>query len=165
MPRSFRIRPARKDDLDELIALEESTFDYDRISRAQWRRHLCGGSASVLVAEQAGGLPGCVLLFFRRGSGTARLYSLAIRRDARGQGLGAALLESAEEEARARGCGAMRLEVRPDNAAAIALYEKRGYTRGERVAGFYEDGMDAWRYRKTLTSRRGIEDFKDIRGT
>ena len=156
MPRSFRIRPARKGDLDALIALEESTFDHDRISRGQWRRHLGSKSALVLVAEHAARLRGCVLMFFRRGSGAARLYSLAIGQEVRGQGLGAALLEAAEQHARARCCHEMRLEVRTDNAAAIGLYEKSGYARWERAAGFYEDGGDAWRYRKTLTSGRGI---------
>ena len=44
----------------------------------------------------------------------------------------------------------MRLEVRTDNAAAIALYEGRGYRRLAGIASYYEDGGDAWRYEKAL---------------
>ena len=150
MSQPFRIRRARSGDLDALVAVEETSFDHDRISRAQWRRHLRSDSACVLVAVQAGKAAGCLLLFFRSGSRTARLYSIAIAQHARGLGLGAALLEAAERGARRRGCDAMRLEVRTDNSAAIALYEKRGYRRCERIHGFYENGADAWRYQKAL---------------
>ncbi|HET6906809.1 MAG TPA: GNAT family N-acetyltransferase [Rhodanobacteraceae bacterium] len=147
---TVRIRRARPPDLDALTALEEASFDHDRVSRAQFRRHIVSNSAAVLVAEERGRVLGGALLFFRRGARSARLYSIAIAHGARGQGLGKALLEAAEREARKRGSTAMRLEVRTDNAAAIALYEKRGYLRRKREPGFYENGMDAWRYRKEL---------------
>jgi ribosomal protein S18 acetylase RimI-like enzyme len=44
----------------------------------------------------------------------------------------------------------VRLEVRQDNPGAIGLYEKQGYRRFGAIAGFYEDGADAWRYEKEL---------------
>lgn len=145
-----RIRRSAPADLDALVALEESSFDHDRVSRAQFRRHIASASAVVLVAEQQGRVLGAALLFFRRGARAARLYSIAISHVARGRGLGAALLDAAEREARDRRCTEMKLEVRTDNLAAIALYEKHGYLRGKRVPGFYENGMDAWRYEKPL---------------
>ena len=145
-----RIRRAVSSDLDALVALEESSFDHDRVSRAQFRRHLASASALALVAEEHGQVLGAALLFFRHGARIARLYSIAIAHAARGRGLGAELLEAAEAEARDRGCTALKLEVRTDNTAAIALYEKHGYHRGRRVQGFYENGMDAWHYRKEL---------------
>jgi ribosomal protein S18 acetylase RimI-like enzyme len=151
MPYAFRIRAARTGDLDALVALEEASFDHDRVSRAQWRRHVRAKSACVLVAEQSGNVLGCVLLFFRHGTRAARLYSIAVAQRARGRGLGAALVEAAEREARRRGCDAVRLEVRTGNTGAISLYEKHGYLRRELREGFYEDGADAWRYRKALT--------------
>ena len=142
------IRRARLSDLDALVALEQASFDHDQVSRAQFRRHIASASAAVLVAEAAGQVLGAALLFFRRGAKSARLYSIAIVHTARGRGLGAALLEAAEREACKRGCRAMRLEVRTDNAPAIALYEKHGYLRRRREPGFYQNGMDAWRYEK-----------------
>ncbi len=152
MSPAFRIRRARMGDLDALVALEKASFDHDRVSRAQWRRHLRSDSACVMAAELSGAISGCVLVFFRRGTRSARLYSIAVAQRAHGRGLGAALLRAAEHEARRRDCDAMRLEVRIGNAAAISLYEKRGYLRQERVEAYYEDGADAWRYRKALTS-------------
>lgn len=144
------IRRAVLADLDALVALEQATFTGDRISRRQWRRHIVSSTACVLVA----GKPGCVdavaVVFYRRGARHARLYSLSVRAERRGEGLAAALLARSEVDVRQRGCSSMRLEVRVDNAAAIGLYEQRGYTRSTRLAGYYEDGADGWRYQKAL---------------
>lgn len=145
------IRRASRADIDALLALEEATFDSDRIGRAQWRRYISGTSTSVFVSGTPGSVDAAAVVFYRRNSHAARLYSLAVGAHARGTGLGGALLAAAEEDARARGCAAMRLEVRADNPSAIALYERRGYARGARLPAFYEDGADGWRYVKGLT--------------
>lgn len=145
------IRRATRADVDALLALEEATFDSDRISRAQWRRHIDSASAAVFVSGTRGSVDAAAVVFHRRNSRAARLYSLAVGAHARGTGLGGALLAAAEADARRRGCTSMRLEVRADNPSAIALYERRGYTRIARLPGFYEDGADGWRYAKRLT--------------
>jgi ribosomal protein S18 acetylase RimI-like enzyme len=145
------VRTATPADLDALVALELRAFSGDRMSRAQYRRHLASPGAVLLVAEAPGEeLLGSALVFFRKGSARARLYSIATAPAARGRGIGAGLLAAAEHAARERGARALRLEVRQDNAAAIALYERAGYRRIGRYAGYYEDGADAWRYGKDL---------------
>lgn len=146
-----RVRRAELSDLDDLVALEDATFDSDRMSRVQYRRHLDSGSASVLVASaNHRRFLGTAVVFFRKGSRVARLYSLASRPEARGKGVGSALLAAAERTARQRGCTELRLEVRTDNASAIRLYERLGYQRFARIDGYYEDGADAWRYARPL---------------
>ena len=143
------IRSARASDLDALVELEHRSFTTDRISRAQYRRHIGGATAAVLVAE-GHDLLGSVVVFFRRNSDAARLYSVAVSHHARGRGLGDILVDAAENAARQRGSGRIFLEVRHNNAAAIRLYERRGYVRIAAIPGFYEDGEDAWRYEKAL---------------
>jgi ribosomal protein S18 acetylase RimI-like enzyme len=148
---AVRVRRAELSDLDDLVALEQSSFDGDRLSRAQYRRHLDSASAQVLVASaNHRRFLGTAVVFYRKGSGVARLYSLATRPEARGKGVGSALIEAVENAARQRRCRALRLEVRSDNAAAIRLYERLGYRRTGRYARYYEDGADAWRYEKEL---------------
>lgn len=150
-PFSTSVRAATAADLDALVALELRAFSGDRMSRAQYRRHLASAGAAVLVAEAPGEeLLGSALVFFRSGSTLARLYSIASAPAARGRGIGTQLLAAAEDAAHGRGCRALRLEVRVDNAAAIALYERAGYRRIGRYADYYEDGADAWRYEKGL---------------
>ena len=152
-PLSPSVRTAAPADLGALVALELRAFSGDRMSRAQYRRHLASAGAAVLVADAPGEeLLGSALVFFRRGSTLARLYSIATAPAARGRGIGAQLLAAAEGAARDRGCRALRLEVRVDNAAAIALYERAGYRRIGRYADYYQDGADAWRYDKSLTA-------------
>jgi ribosomal protein S18 acetylase RimI-like enzyme len=151
---SAKIRQAMPADLDALLALERASFEGDRISRTQWRRHLGSTTAAVWVAGEAsaGAVDAAAVVFYRRNSSMARLYSLAVALHARGAGLGRRLLAAAEADAQAHGCSVMRLEVRVDNAPAVALYERHGYVRGPRIPGFYEDGADAWRYAKRLTT-------------
>lgn len=150
-PAAVHVRRAAPSDLDDLVELERTAFDSDRLSRAQYRRHLDSDSARVLVARtDRPCLLGAAVLFFRKGSAIARLYSLASASDARGQGIGAKLMAAAEDAARQHGCRCMRLEVRSDNASAIRFYERLGYHRCGRREDFYEDGSDAWLYRKPL---------------
>lgn len=146
----FRLRRAVPADRDALVALENASFDYDRMSPRQFRRHLDSPTAAVFVAEGAEGLLGSALVLFRGRSSQARLYSLATAAAARGRGVGKALLAAAEADARARGCRRLRLEVRRDNAAAAALYESRGYRRIAALEDYYDDGAAAWRYEKDL---------------
>ena len=150
MTAAIRIRRATLADLDALVALERAAFATDHLSRRQYRAHLRSASAAVLAAVNGRRLLGKAVVFFRRNSLGARLYSIAVADQARGRGLGEVLLAAAERTAQRRGARRMRLEVRQDNAAAIRLYERRGYRRFGSHAGFYEDGADAWRYEKEL---------------
>lgn len=145
------VRRARPADLDDLVNLEERSFSGDRLSRIQYRRHLHSATAQVLVASGSDhSMLGSAVLFFRADSTRARLYSLATRPEARGRGVGTALLQAAAETARAHGCRALRLEVRADNTAAISLYERMGYRRIGGYQHYYQDDADAWRYELAL---------------
>ncbi|MEO8809024.1 MAG: GNAT family N-acetyltransferase [Rhodanobacter sp.] len=148
---NVRVRRAELSDLDDLAKLEQGTFDSDRMTRAQYRRHLDSASALVLVASaNHRRFLGTAVVFFRKRSRVARLYSLASHPAGRGQGIGTALVEAAEAAARRRRCRAMRLEVRCDNHRAMALYERQGYRRIGSLAKYYEDDADGFRYEKVL---------------
>ena len=61
----------------------------------------------------------------------------------------------AEAAARARGSRVMRLEVDASNARAIARYRKAGYAAFGRRPGYYENGADALRFQKQLSTAIG----------
>lgn len=67
------------------------------------------------------------------------LESMAVREDARRQGIGAALLRAVIAWARERGARRIGLEVRAGNAAAIRLYERLGLKAEGRRRGYYAD--------------------------
>ncbi len=137
-------------DLDSLVVLEQTAFAGDRLSRRSLRSFLRSTSARLIVAERGGLVVGYCLVLMPAGRSLARLYSIATAADYRGKGLGGHLLDAAEQAASARGCAELGLEVRHDNAAAIALYLRRGYVEHARISDYYEDGAAAIRMRKSL---------------
>ncbi|MCB1773062.1 MAG: GNAT family N-acetyltransferase/peptidase C39 family protein [Gammaproteobacteria bacterium] len=144
-------------DLAGLVELERACFDSDRISRRQLRHLLSRANAVVLLAERDGKLLGDVVMLFNRATSTARIYSIAVSPEARGQGVARRLVEAAEEAAWERQRAWVRLEVRKDNVASIGLFEGLGYHRFGEHRHYYEDHADAWRYEKTLHPSNGIE--------
>jgi [ribosomal protein S18]-alanine N-acetyltransferase len=146
---SGRVRAARPDDLEALLALE-AVFPTDRLDRRAFRRSLASPTIDVLVVESDGRVAGYGMIHRRSGSAAARLTSIAVAPDAAGRGLGRQLLAAAEAAARTRGCSRMRLEVRADNGPAQRLYGRAGYRRVETVVDYYEDGETALRFEKGL---------------
>ena len=61
------------------------------------------------------------------GAADCWLEDLYVRDDARGSGLGAALVEAAVERARVRGCRRIELDVAAGNGPARSLYERLGF--------------------------------------
>lgn len=147
------IRAARSDDLSALLALEERSFETDRLSKRALARAILSPSQAVLVVEAGDGILGSAIVGFRRGSMIARLTSIAIDPDATGRGLGLRLIRACEHAAFERGCDRLILEVRADNAPAIALYDKAGYSMFGRYADYYEDGEAAVRFEINLIGR------------
>lgn len=69
---------ARASDVDDLAVIEKAVFATDRISRRSFRQLIERESAELLVAENDGRVAGYAVVLFRKGSGVARLYSIAI---------------------------------------------------------------------------------------
>src|SRR5581483_7309317 len=94
--------------------------------------------------------PGVFVFFTQDGfvmgratGGEAEILTLAVRPEARGKGLGRALILAMASHARTLGAGGVFLEVGDDNPAALALYAGLGFERvGQRKA--YYAGKDAW---------------------
>lgn len=148
----FHVRRATSGDLGALVELENASFAVERMSERQLRRHLDSLSAEIFVAIRDRHVVGAAVLFFRRGSPVARLYSIAVAASERGRGVGECLLATAEGAARRRGARAIRLEVRAENRGAQRLYERSGWHRFGFRTAYYEDGHDALRYEKPLTA-------------
>ena len=104
--------------------------------------------------RQGDTLAGYALVLLRKGSGVARLYSIAVAPEAGRRGVGVQLLAAAEQAALAHGRAALRLEVHEKNAAAIARYQKSGYRMFGSHDEYYGDGGNALRLEKQLTSLR-----------
>lgn len=73
----------------------------------------------------------------------AEIYDIAVARDHRRCGIGAALLDAAIAAVRRGGATRLHLEVAVDNPAALALYTGRGFTETGRRRGYYGRGRGA----------------------
>jgi ribosomal protein S18 acetylase RimI-like enzyme len=150
-PSQIPIRPASLADLGALVEIEADSFQSDRLTRRQFRHMLSRAHAATLVAEAGGCLLGYILLLFSRGTSVARVYSIAVGAQARGRGVGRALVAAAEVRAWEEERAYVRLEIRRDNLASQALFEAAGYRRFGVLSDYYEDHMEALRYEKGLS--------------
>jgi len=144
------IRSATPADIPALVALENRSFNSDRLSERSFRHMLTRGNGVTIIDEVAGRVRGYVMVLFHRNTTVARMYSLATDPEFRGRGISKALITEAESASLDRGMVAMRLEVRADNTAAQQLYLSLDYIQFDFVPGYYEDGEAALRLEKEL---------------
>lgn len=71
------------------------------------------------------------------------VLSIAVRAEHRGRAIGRALLEHAFVDLKSKGARKVFLEVKRDNAPAIALYRKLGFSILNTRRAYYADGSDA----------------------
>jgi ribosomal protein S18 acetylase RimI-like enzyme len=147
---TIRVRAATKDDRPFIESLGKRTAmdsvsslrrvdpaavleNFRRLlATVEQREHL------ALIAEVDGKPAGFILTLDSlpdevTGDDQAFVVYMAVERDARGAGIGSALLERAEHEARERGAPYIALMVTEDNDAARALYERAGYRTERRL--------------------------------
>lgn len=140
---SMQILPATLDDLSDLLRLEEACFS------APWTRkmleaELTGNQfARFLVARDTakkGAIVGslCFWIVFEE----VRLMNLAVAEEMRRRGIGAALVDSALRAGLADTATRAVLEVRASNHAALALYERFGFTRVSIRPAYYSNPVE-----------------------
>ncbi|WP_026377170.1 GNAT family N-acetyltransferase/peptidase C39 family protein [Aestuariibacter salexigens] len=144
------IRIAQKGDISALYKLEQRCFTSDRLSKRSFTNWVDAPHGLLMVSESAQGINGYALVWCRKGTRLARLYSLAVDPDARGQGVAHALLDAVEQGAVQRGRLFMRLEVSETNHGAISLYKQHGYKVFGEYPDYYDDHADALRMQKCI---------------
>jgi GNAT superfamily N-acetyltransferase len=128
----IEVRPAAPDELAELLSLIEGTLrDGEPVPppfAEQLKMAVERGDLEVLAARAGRRLVGVAVLAFRlsvvAGAPFASVEDLYIETDARGRGVGRALLEAVGD--RCRAYGVSYVEVQTDDEAA-AFYEASGY--------------------------------------
>ena len=122
--------------------------------RAWYLEMLAGGEDVVLIAESGGKPLGYAFLHMHPGPDDtwpvdgrwAEVVSLSVLPDARGAGVGTALLDAVDAELERRGVRDLQVSVMAGNADAIRLYERRGLRPAELVLfrfGSEKDGGEA----------------------
>lgn len=153
-----RVRSAQVADVEALVHIEMQAFanERERIHRRQWRRLVERDAGLTMVAELDQRPVGALVLTYREGGTTLRIYSIGVERGSRRRGVGRRLLAYAFAVARRRGLAIVRLEVRSDNHPALALYRSCGFEIRQRVAHYYGLGQDAFRMEAVVAQQREV---------
>lgn len=156
------VRPAQSADLEGLVALENASFATDKLSRRSFRHWLSSDHRALLLAEWAGLVAGYILIIYHPGTRLARIYSLAVAPQLRGNGIAKTLMLAGEQAARDDGRLYLRLEVSVDNAPAIRLYEALGFQKFGLYRDYYQDHKDALRYQKRIRRYRDTPQHRSV---
>lgn len=138
-------------DLETLIGLEALTFPEDPWSDIMLAEELASPASRYWIAHGEDDTP-LGYAGVKIGGDQADVMTIGVRPEARGRGLGAALLDTLLRWAADAGANEIFLDVRPSNAAAISLYESRGFVEiGRRPRYFRNPVEDAVEMRAPLT--------------
>src|SRR5690606_18054192 len=120
-----RIRPMAEADVAPVMELERALFPKDAWSEQMLRSELAEPTRKYYVAVDPGD-PEAVIGYagLRAVPPEGDVQTIAVRTDAQGRGIGAALLTRLLGEALDRGATEMFLEVRSDNPRARELYRR-----------------------------------------
>ena len=105
-------------------------------------------NAIVIVARAGDRIAGFGIM--RYGDDDAHLDLLGVDRDYRRGGVGRRLVEWLEKPALVAGISAVFLEVRAQNRVGQAFYERLGYRKLVRLAGYYQGRESAIRMGREL---------------
>ena len=132
----------RLEDLDAIMALEESGFDHGRWSRESWQAELTGTDRLVLAYRDAeGGLVAVAALQLVDDFGD--LLRVVVAPERRGQGIARKLLVASIHMAQAAGAVRILLEVEEDNVPARSVYVRLGFSPIDRRRDYYGPGRHA----------------------
>lgn len=136
----YSIEPASWRDLNAVRQLEQISFPKDVWPLWDIIGVLTLPGVVRLKAERSGRLIGFIAGDIRRSEGMSWIATIAVLPEARGQGIGRALMLACEAQLPTP---AVRLCVRITNEDAIQLYKSLGYHRSAIWTRYYQDGEDA----------------------
>jgi putative acetyltransferase len=142
-----------QDDVRMLVqALNEFTY---KLTPAEYRHHMtveqmAQPDTTLFVARDASGEPLGMGALRRHADGVGEVKRMFVKPEARGLGLGGAILARIEELARQEGCIRVVLETGSNFDAAKRIYERGGFHTCDAVLDYPPSAWTAF-YEKTLT--------------
>jgi ribosomal-protein-alanine N-acetyltransferase len=129
-------------DIDDVLVLAASSVEAPHWTRLHYEQIVHTGPTAVLtrcsvVALSDSCLTGFAVASWLAEETAAEIEGLVVAEKYRRQGIGSALIGACMAWAAKSGASSMRLEVRASNAAALALYHRRGFSAAGRRRGYY----------------------------
>jgi len=151
MKNSYTLRLFEPDDIKYIVSINQRCLPENYPDQFFLGLHYHAPNA-FFVAEFEDEIVGYIMCRIERGiSGFGRLpakkghiVSVAVLPSIRRKGIGEALINAGMQGMSDYGVSEFFLEVRKSNEAAVAIYEKLGYTVRRVLRGYYRDGEDAY---------------------
>ena len=127
------LRAAGPGDLELFAALEAEVFSEDPWTSSPASRYWIATDGSGDVVGYGGA---------KVGGDQADVMTIGVRTHARGQGIGATILDALLAWSREAGAREIFLDVRPSNESAIHLYETRGFVEIGRRPRYFRNPVE-----------------------
>ena len=158
---SFTIRVAAESDLDEIMRIENDSFQSDAWSVQNMHDEIVGAEKFYVVAhstEDENTLIGYAGLAKSVSTSQGDIQTIAVSNEHRSKGLGRELMNRLIAECRRVKISEVFLEVRADNPIAQELYVKLGFEQIDLRKRYYQpDNVDAIVMRLTLEAQSNLE--------
>jgi ribosomal-protein-alanine N-acetyltransferase len=146
-PADVWIRPVERADLLDVLSIERASFS-EPWPYAAFESVLDAPAFLVAIRptdREGGDIVGYVVgdVMPNHGRDIGHIKDLAVRPDARGEGLGRRLLREALFSLSLAGAVVVKLEARESNERALSLYRDEGFEPTRRMPNYYDDGEDA----------------------
>ena len=134
------IRQGTFSDVQAIMALEQGSIEHPWESKAI-ETLITDSNKTCLIAE----LDGTIAAYVGAESvlDESNIGNIVTHKDYRGRGIATQLFDALLKELKEQGIVKVFLEVEHDNAPAIALYEKSGFTKYGHRRDYYGPGKDA----------------------
>lgn len=150
---TMTIRSAKQTDLDSLVEIEKKAFDpkrYPLSSKKDYQHFLKSPTVDVLVAETENKIAASAVVFYKKGSSAARMYSIGVDPIFQKKGLGSALFEKIQEVAIKKGLKRIISEIRSDLPDYVKWYESKGFKVKKRLPQYYPDLVSGLKMEKEV---------------
>jgi len=145
MDNKLEFKPATEDNFEEIIKLEEESFnEYDRLDMNTLVDLFSLFKDGIHMFTHNNETIGYSVFFIEKGAGY--IESISVSPDHRNKGIGKQALLFIIEQLKEKGIKIINLHVRTDNKEAISLYEKIGFIKNGTVDDIYTDGAPAYFY-------------------
>ena len=139
-PEPLRFTPMRSADLDAVMEIERRSFP-EPWTPGLFLHELKIPFSKTILALRGDEIVGYICRWLV--GDEVHILNVAVRPEARGGGVGRALVSLVMAEAGAAGAAVVTLEVRRENDAAIALYRSFGCSERGVRRNYYARGQDA----------------------
>lgn len=145
---SYRIAVAS--DLDAVVNIENNCFDTEKFNRRQLSYLMFKANGCCFVAIDGDKIVGYISLIKHTRRSNLRIYSLAVDASAQRKHIGQGFIEIAKAYAKENKLSSITLEVRLDNAPAISLYKRNGFSETEILPNYFKYNIDAFRMKVSI---------------